>query len=304
MGRGRRHGLQDSRKATDRLRDASRRIQTLRHHHKTDPRPLHPNRHRYRRNRYRHHRGRRRLPRCLRHRNRNTPDGRHHRTILRDTGQRENYRNIPWSQGIPRTVSQEKLSRTIIVAGIPGVGKTTVLQELETVAREKSIPLKIVNFGNVMNELFKKRGRTVHRDHMRRQDLELQAKVQEQAAREIGKTGGKSALVVDTHMFVKTKDGIWPGTPRRVLEALDPGLIILIEADPEDIARRRNADRTRERDSKTVDEARTDLEWSRYMASANAVLAGAPIQIVLNPDGHQRRAAEDLLALIQKRTLQ
>ena len=77
----------------------------------------------------------------------------------------------------------------------------------------------------------------------------------------------------------------------------------LIEADPEDIARRRNADRTRERDSKTVDEARTDLEWSRYMASANAVLAGAPIQIVLNPDGHQRRAAEDLLALIQKRTL-
>src|SRR5438445_33963 len=174
----------------------------------------------------------------------------------------------------------------------------------ETVAYEKNIPLKIVNFGNVMNELFKKRGKTVHRDHMRRQDLELQAKVQEQAAREIGKTGGKSALVVDTHMFVRTKDGIWPGTPRRVLDALDPGLIILIEADPEDIARRRNADRTRERDSKTVDEARTDLEWSRYMASANAVLAGAPIQIVLNPDGHQRRAAEDLLALIQKRTLQ
>ena len=147
------------------------------------------------------------------------------------------------------------MSRTIIVAGIPGVGKTTVLQELETVAHEKNIPLKIVNFGNVMNELFKKRGKTVHRDHMRRQDLELQAKVQEQAAREIGKTGGKSALVVDTHMFVRTKDGIWPGTPRRVLEALDPGLIILIEADPEDIARRRNADRTRERDSKTVDEA-------------------------------------------------
>ena len=196
------------------------------------------------------------------------------------------------------------MSRTIIVAGIPGVGKTTVLQELETVAHEKNVPLKIVNFGNVMNELFKRRGKTVHRDHMRRQDLELQAKVQEQAAREIGKTGGKSALVVDTHMFVRTKDGIWPGTPRRVLEQLHPGLIILIEADPEDIARRRNADRTRERDSKTVDEARTDLEWSRYMASANAVLAGAPIQIVLNPDGHQRRAAEDLLALIQKRTLQ
>ena len=194
--------------------------------------------------------------------------------------------------------------RTIIVAGIPGVGKTTVLQELEVVAKEKSVPLKIVNFGNVMNDHFKRRGKTVHRDHMRRQDLELQARVQEQAARDIRRTGGKAAVVVDTHMFIRTKDGIWPGTPRRVLEQLDPGLIILIEADPEDIARRRNADRTRERDSKTVEEAREDLEWSRYMASANAVLAGSPIQIVPNPDGQQRRAAEDLLALIQKRTLQ
>lgn len=194
--------------------------------------------------------------------------------------------------------------RTIIVAGIPGVGKTTVLQELEMVAKEKNVPLRIVNFGNVMNDLFKKRGKTVHRDHMRRQDLELQAKIQEQAARDIGRTGGKSAIVVDTHMFVRTKDGIYPGTPRRVLEQLRPGLIILIEADPEDIAKRRNADRTRERDSKTVEEARTDLEWSRYIASANAVLAGAPIQIVPNPDGQQRRAAEDLLAIIHKRTLQ
>src|SRR3989475_4728332 len=77
----------------------------------------------------------------------------------------------------------KNLSRTIIVAGIPGVGKTTVLQELETVAREKNIPLKIINFGNVMNELFKKRGRTVHRDHMRRQDLELQAKVDRKSTR-------------------------------------------------------------------------------------------------------------------------
>src|SRR5438046_10104691 len=112
-----------------------------------------------------------------------------------------------------------------------------------------------------MNELFKKRGKTVHRDNRRRKDLELQTKVQEQAARKIGKKGGKSALVVDTHMFVRTKDGIWPGTPKRVLEALDPGLIILIEADPDDIARRWNADRKRECKRKTVDDTRSDLEW-------------------------------------------
>lgn len=190
---------------------------------------------------------------------------------------------------------------TIIVAGIPGVGKTTVLQELERVAKEKDVPLKIINFGNVMNDLFKKRGQAIHRDHMRKQDIELQSKIQQQAARIIARTPENSALVVDTHMFVKTVDGIWPGTPRKVLEALDPSMIILIEADPEAIARRRASDATRYRDGGGVEEAKADLQWSRYMASANAVLAGVPIQIVNNHDGQQRQTAIDLLELIQKR---
>lgn len=190
---------------------------------------------------------------------------------------------------------------TIIVAGIPGVGKTTVLQELERVAKEKEVPLKIINFGNVMNDLFKKRGQAIHRDHMRKQDIDLQSKIQQQAARIIAKTPGNSALVVDTHMFVKTIDGIWPGTPRKVLEALDPSMIILIEADPEAIASRRASDTTRYRDGGGVEEAKSDLQWSRYMASANAVLAGVPIQIVNNHDGQQRQTAIDLLELIQKR---
>jgi adenylate kinase len=191
---------------------------------------------------------------------------------------------------------------TIIVAGIPGVGKTTVLQELERVAQEKKVSLKIVNFGNVMNELFKKSGRTIHRDHMRREDISLQSRIQQQAARIISETPGKSAVVVDTHMFVKTNDGIWPGTPRKVLEALDPSMIILIEADAEEIAQRRATDATRYRDGGNVEDAKADLQWSRYMASANAVLAGVPIQIVHNRDGQQRQTAIDLLDIIQKRT--
>lgn len=192
------------------------------------------------------------------------------------------------------------MAKSIIVAGVPGVGKTTVLQELASVAHTKNVPLKIVNFGNVMNELFKKQGKEIHRDRMRREDIELQAKIQEKAARKIGKMPGNSALVVDTHMFVRTADGIWPGTPARVLGHLDPSLIILIEADPQEVAARRASDTTRERESKNIEDAKADLQWSRNMASAIAVLAGIPIQIVHNQDGGQRRAAENLLKLIQK----
>jgi adenylate kinase len=192
------------------------------------------------------------------------------------------------------------LSGTVIVAGIPGVGKTTVLLELDAVAKAKNSKVKIVNFGDVMNGLFHKMGKQVHRDHMRRQDINQQTRIQLQAARKIARLAGKFNTVVDTHMFVRTVDGIWPGTPRRVLEALHPNMIILLEADPAEVARRRMIDTTRERESKTVEDAKADLEWSRYMASANAVLAGIPIQIVMNHEGHQKKTAEDLLRIIEK----
>ena len=190
----------------------------------------------------------------------------------------------------------------IIVAGIPGVGKTTILQELEKLGRERKVPLRVVNFGSVMNDLFKEReGKQLHRDHMRRQDIALQSRVQLQAARQIKRIRkADDTLIVDTHMFVRTREGVWPGTPARVLEELSPNAIVLIEADPEEIAERRKQDTTRERESSSVEDAKSDLEWSRYMASANAVIAGIPIQIVKNHQGAQRRAAEDLLGIIEK----
>src|SRR5436853_5829040 len=162
--------------------------------------------------------------------------------------------------------------------------------------------LKIINFGNVMNELFKNRGVEIHRDHMRKEDISLQAKIQEEAARMISKTPGNSTLVVDTHMFVRTNDGIWPGTPRKVLDALHPSMIILIEADPAEVDRRRAADTTHYRTSQNLDNAKADLQWSRNMASAIAVLAGVPIQILQNQTGQQRQSAEELLKIIEKRS--
>lgn len=192
------------------------------------------------------------------------------------------------------------LAATIIVAGVPGVGKTTVLQELEAAGQREKVPIRIVNFGDVMSHLFKNTGKDLHRDHIRRQRISQQTRIQQLAARKIAKMRGKTSLVVDTHMFVRTTDGIWPGTPRRVLDALHPSLIVLIEAGPDEVAKRRLLDGTRERENETVEDAKADLEWSRYMASAIAVLAGIPIQVVSNHEGHQHQAAKDLLRLIEK----
>ena len=186
------------------------------------------------------------------------------------------------------------------MAGVPGVGKTTVLQELESLAKKKKTQLRIVNFGNVMNQLFKKRGRQIHRDLMRRQAIALQSRVQQEAADGIHRLSGRSTLIVDTHMFVKTADGIWPGTPKRVLDVLGPDMIVLIEADPRAIAKRRSIDSARQRESKTLAEVKGDLEWSRYMAITNAVLAGIPVRIVQNMEGGPRAAAKDLLKIVER----
>src|SRR5258708_5551759 len=116
-----------------------------------------------------------------------------------------------------------------------------------------------------MNHLFKTSGKQLHRDHMRRQDITEQIRIQQRAAKKIAKMRGKSSLIVDTHMFVRTTDGIWPGTPRRVLEALHPSLIVLIEAGPEDVAKRRIMDNTRDRKNNTLQQPRRDLELSTTM---------------------------------------
>jgi len=68
--------------------------------------------------------------------------------------------------------------KTVVITGIPGVGKTTILKELETLAKEQKLKLTTVNFGTVMNELYKKSKIDLHRDELRRQPIAMQKKMQ------------------------------------------------------------------------------------------------------------------------------
>jgi len=188
----------------------------------------------------------------------------------------------------------KKLLRTVVVTGIPGVGKSTVLGELQNLAKEKEANLVTVNYGTVMNELFQNLGKSIHRDKMRRQGLESQRKIQEQAAEIIAGKARDGILVVDTHSFVRTSSGFWPGLPYNVLAKLKPSLFVLVEASTDEIAMRRQKDKTRMRDEGSLEEVKFDLTWSRATVSSCAVLAAAPAIIIKNETGKQRQAAERL----------
>ena len=187
-----------------------------------------------------------------------------------------------------------------MVTGIPGVGKTTVLNELQDLAKQNHTNLSVLNFGTIMNEILRELGKQMNRDEMRGQDIETQRKVQELAANEIINRAGQGTVVVDTHMFVKTTVGMWAGLPQSVLHKLSPRLLVLIEADPEQIAGRRRGDTDRKREEALVNEIRFDLEWSRATAAASAISTGAPVKVIRNDSGTQKQAAQELFEVIRK----
>jgi len=192
------------------------------------------------------------------------------------------------------------LALTVILTGIPGVGKTTILNELQNLAKEKEIKLAVLNYGTVMNELLEKYGRKISRDEIRQQQISVQKKIQDRAAQILARKMRSPITIIDTHMFIRTKTGLWSGLPESVLSRLRPSLIVLVEAPPEQIAKRRRSDTTRMRDDLTMEEVRFDLEWSRATASACAVYTGAPVKIISNKTGKQREAAEELFKLMME----
>lgn len=186
------------------------------------------------------------------------------------------------------------------MTGIPGVGKTTVLNELQDLAKQNKFNLKVLNYGTIMNEIMRDLGKDLHRDKMRDQRIDMQKKVQELAASEINNRAGQGTIVIDTHMFVRTASGMWAGLPQNVLEKLSPQLLVLVEARPDQIAARRKGDSDRVREQALAEEISFDLEWSRATAAASAVATGSPVKVIRNDEGRQKQAAQELFDAIRK----
>lgn len=178
----------------------------------------------------------------------------------------------------------------IIVTGIPGVGKTTVME-----AAADRAGRKIVVYGSVMFEVARERGLVEHRDEMRRLDPDVQKEVQREAAERIAAMGD---VIVDTHCTIKTPKGYLPGLPVWVLEALRPSTVVLVEADAAEIAGRRAGDATRTRDEDSVEAIEEHQEQNRRFAAAYATLTGATVARVCNHDDGVEDAVAQLLPVV------
>jgi adenylate kinase len=188
----------------------------------------------------------------------------------------------------------------LIIVGVPGVGKTTVISKASELLNQRGITTKVVVFGSLMFENAKKLG-VLDRDNMRRLSVSTQRRLQEMAAHDI-KAIQDTNLLIDTHLFITTDEGRYPGIPGHLLGILAPTHLVLITADPEDIFKRRKQDDTRNRDLISVQSIKGDLEVATMMIASTSILSGAPFKFIYNRDGMSDQAVNGIVEIISKRS--
>jgi adenylate kinase len=187
-------------------------------------------------------------------------------------------------------------SKKIIIVGIPGVGKTTLVTKLVEILKNQNKTVTVVSFGTVMFEEAKKKG--IHdRDELRKLPMEQQQELQKIAGEAIAKLN-ENVVIVDTHAFITTPSGFYPGLPEHVLKIIKPDNFISVSAKPEEVYNRRMTDETRKRDRITIDGIKKEMSVQEAMLAACSVLSGSPMKQILNREGKVDEAAESVIKAI------
>ena len=193
---------------------------------------------------------------------------------------------------------EEPRKKKVVIVGIPGVGKSTIISNATEILQNIGTTIRTVVFGTVMFEEAKKLGIN-DRDQLRKLSIEVQQKLQAMTADYISSLN-ESVVVVDTHLFIKTPSGYYPGLPMNLILKINPDRLILVTADSKEILRRRKKDNTRTRDTITDEEIKRDVDVSLSMISCLSILIGAPFEIIYNHDNMIDSATSLMVELLKK----
>ena len=188
-------------------------------------------------------------------------------------------------------------SKKVIIVGIPGVGKTTLVSKIVEILKAKQRSISVHSFGTVMLEEAKKNG-IKDRDELRKLPMEKQTNLQKMAAQKIASLQD-DLVIIDTHAFISTNAGFYPGLPNSVLQIIKPDNFISVSARPEDIYNRRMKDSTRNRDLVSIESIKKELSVQDAMLSSCSVLSGSPMKTVLNSQGKVEEAAQTVIDAIE-----
>lgn len=184
-------------------------------------------------------------------------------------------------------------SKRVVMVGIAGVGKTTLLDAVVEKLRAANKAVSVRSFGTVMLDEARRNGIT-DRDTLRSLPTDEQNRLQKMAAQRIvNETNG--TIIIDTHAFVNTGAGYYPGLPERVLRILNPTNYISVSARPAEIYNRRMNDPTRNRDHISVAVIEQELDMQAAMVASYSIVSGSPVKPVTNREGKLGDAADDII---------
>ena len=187
-------------------------------------------------------------------------------------------------------------NKKIVLVGIPGVGKTSLLTKIVDILKNKNIQVNVISYGTLMFDVAKENG-LQDRDGLRKLPISEQQNLQKLAAEKIA-TQSEEIVIIDTHAFITSTEGYYPGLPEHVLKIIKPSNFISVAAKPEEIYNRRMKDETRNRDNITLINIRKELEYQTGMISACAVITGTPVRHILNDEGKIDEAADKIIAAL------
>ena len=184
-------------------------------------------------------------------------------------------------------------NKKVVMVGIPGVGKTTLLSKMAEIIKDHKKSVSVLSFGTLMFDVAKENG-LKDRDELRKLPVTEQQRLQKLAAEKIA-LHDEDVVIIDTHAFISSQEGYYPGLPEHVLKIIKPTNFVSVSAKPEEIYNRRMSDDTRNRDKITLANVKKELDAQSGMISACAVITGSPVKYILNREGKVDEAAEKII---------
>ena len=201
-----------------------------------------------------------------------------------------------WNWLCPDLVLGLEDSKKVVIVGIPGVGKTSLVTKIAELIKQKNKTVSVHSYGTIMFEEAKKMG-IKNRDELRTLPIEKQKELQKIAAETISNLSD-DVIFIDTHAFISTKAGFYPGLPNYVIQIIQPTNFIAISASPDEIHNRRMKDGTRERDPISIEDIKKELAVQDAMLSSCSVFSGSPMKVIFNHEGKIEEAAVNVIDAI------
>ena len=187
-------------------------------------------------------------------------------------------------------------NKKVVIVGIPGVGKPSLITKIAELIKQKNKTVSVHSYGTIMFEEAKKMG-IKNRDELRTLPIEKQKELQKIAAETISNLSD-DVIFIDTHAFISTKAGFYPGLPNYVIQIIQPTNFIAISASPDEIHNRRMKDGTRERDPISIEDIKKELAVQDAMLSSCSVFSGSPMKVIFNHEGKIEEAAVNVIDAI------